>query len=48
MPPLKRGFSKSSISKNIRTEIRHGKKPAQAKAIAMSIARKARAAKRKK
>jgi hypothetical protein len=46
--PLKKGYSKKSISKNIATEIRHGKKPKQAVAIAMSVARKARAKARKK
>jgi len=39
--PLVKGKSKKSISKNIATEIRAGKKPAQAAAISFSIARKA-------
>lgn len=37
--PLKRGYSKATIGKNIATEIRAGKPPAQATAIAHSIAR---------
>ena len=41
--PLKRGYSKSSISKNIKTEMRHGKPQKQAVAIAMSTARAAAA-----
>lgn len=41
--PLIKGFSKPSISSNIATEIRAGKKPAQASAIAFNMARKARA-----
>lgn len=40
--PLVKGYSGAAISKNIGTEIRAGKKPAQAKAIAMHTARKAR------
>jgi len=40
--PLKRGFSRKSISANIRTEMAHGKPQRQAIAIAMSVARKAK------
>ena len=40
--PLKKGYSKKSISKNIRTEIHHGKSQAQAVAIALNVARRAR------
>jgi hypothetical protein len=40
--PLKKGYSKKSISTNIATEIKHGKNPAQAVAIALSIAKKTR------
>lgn len=40
--PLIKGFSRPSISKNIATEIRHGKDPRQAAAIAYSTARKAK------
>jgi hypothetical protein len=38
--PLQKGSSKSTISKNIRTEIAAGKPPKQAVAIALSTARK--------
>lgn len=40
--PLKKGYSQKTISKNIRTEMKHGKKLAQAQAIALSVARKAK------
>ena len=46
--PLKKGYSAKSISKNIRTEIRHGKPKKQAVAIALSIARSARKKAKKK
>jgi hypothetical protein len=36
--PLKKGKSKGTISKNIATEIKAGKKPKQAQAIAFSEA----------
>lgn len=45
--PLKKGYSKKTISANIRTEMSHGKPQAQAVAIALSTARKAKAKKRK-
>lgn len=46
--PLKRGYSRKSISSNIRTELKkHPKmKQKQAVAIALSIARKAKAKKK--
>ena len=48
--PLKRGTSRKTISKNIKTEIAHGRPRKQAIAIALSVARKsgARIPKRKK
>lgn len=46
--PLKRGYSKKTISKNIKTEIKHGKPKKQAIAIALSVARKARAKRSRK
>lgn len=39
--PLRKGYSKASISANIRTEIRAGRPRKQAIAIAYSVARKA-------
>lgn len=38
--PLKKGSSRKTIAKNIKTEIKAGKKPMQAVAIAYSFARK--------
>lgn len=40
--PLKKGYSKESVSKNIKTEMAHGKSQKQAVAIALSVARKAK------
>ena len=38
--PLKNGYSKKTISKNIKTEMKHGKSQKQAVAIALDVARK--------
>lgn len=45
--PLKKGYSAKSISKNIRTEMKSGRSQKQSIAIALSIAKKAKAKKRK-
>lgn len=39
--PLIKGFGKKTIGKNIGTEMKAGKKPKQAIAIGLSVARKA-------
>jgi hypothetical protein len=46
--PLKKGYSKKTISSNIRRERRAGKPQKQAVAIALSVARSARAKRRGK
>lgn len=43
---LKKGSSKKTISQNIRTEIKAGKKLSQAAAIAYSVARKSKTKKK--
>lgn len=45
--PLIKSTSKKAIGKNIATEIRAGKKPKQAAAIAYSVQREAKKKKRK-
>ena len=44
--PLKKGYSKSTVSKNIKTEMAAGKPQKQAVAIALDVARKAKAKKK--
>lgn len=43
--PLKKGTSKRTLRQNIKTEVRAGKSPKQAAAIAFSTQRRARAKK---
>ena len=45
--PLIKGYSAKSISKNIKREMKAGKKRKQAVAIALSVARKAKRMRKK-
>jgi hypothetical protein len=44
--PLEKGYGKKTISKNIVTEMKHGKSQSQAVAIALSVAKKSKKSKR--
>ena len=46
--PLIKGYSKKSIAKNIKTEIKAGRSRKQAVAIALSVARQTKKKRKKK
>jgi hypothetical protein len=45
--PLVKGYSQKSVSKNIKTEMKSGKPQKQAVAIALNVAKQAKAKKKK-
>lgn len=45
--PIKKGYSKKTVAKNIKTEMSHGKSQKQAVAIALSVAKEAKKKKKK-
>lgn len=45
--PLRKGYSRKSVSHNIKTEMMHGKSRQQSIAIALNVARQAKKKRRK-
>ena len=46
--PIKKGYSKKTLSKNIKTEMKSGKSQKQSVAIALNVAKKAKKSAKKK